>query len=160
MIVVSNTSPITNLAIVGQLDLLRQLYRRVVIPPAVRDEMVAGIRLGLIPHTDIPAWLETKQVTSRTAVLSLLSELDEGEAEAITLAVELGADFLLLDERKGRVVAARLGLQVLGLLGVLVEAKHRGFVHAVKPIMDNLIRKAGFWISDELYQRALLAAGE
>jgi predicted nucleic acid-binding protein len=95
-----------------------------------------------------------------TSVTVLQMELDVGEAEAIALAKELAADLLLMDGRRGRDIAARLGLRVIGLLGVLIEAKHRGMIPAVKPILDDLKAKAGFWVSQQLYARVLQAAGE
>jgi len=99
-------------------------------------------------------------VADRNLVASLQLELDDGEAEAIALAVELKADLILLDERKGRVIAARLGLRFIGLLGMLVEAKHRSLISAVRPIMNDLIGKAGFWIGQELYDYILQVAEE
>lgn len=87
-------------------------------------------------------------------------ELDPGEAAAIALAIELKADLLLLDERRGRTVASRFGLRFVGLLGVLIEAKQQGYLGAVKPILDDLITRAGFWVSQPLYERVLQAAGE
>jgi predicted nucleic acid-binding protein len=161
MIVVSNASPIVNLAAVGQLGLLRQLYGQVLIPQAVHKEIVIAGR-GRPGATEVETfdWIETRRVTDWIVVASLQLELDEGEAEAIALAAELKADLLLLDERKGRVVASRLGLKFVGLLGVLVEAKHKGLILAVRPVLDNLISKAGFWISRDLYEHVLQAAGE
>ena len=161
MIVVSNTSPIVNLAVVGQLDLLRQLYDKVIIPQSVRDEIVIAGE-GQPGATEVSSleWIETRQVTDRPLLASLRLELDEGEAEAITLAIEMRANLLLLDERKGRAIAARLGLQFVGLLGVLLEAKHAGLIPAVKPLVDDLVTKAGFWIGQELYEHVLQAVGE
>lgn len=71
-------------------------------------------------------------------------ELDKGEAEAIALALELGADQVLIDERRGRRIAARLNLRYTGILGILVEAKNRGLISEVKPLLDALIDRAGF----------------
>jgi predicted nucleic acid-binding protein len=161
MIVVSNTSPIINLAVVGQLDLLRQLYGKVVIPQAVYTEIVV-VGAGQ-PGADEVAtsdWIETRQVVNRTAVTALQLELDDGEAEAIALAVEAGADLLLLDEALARAIAARFGLRFIGLLGCIVEAKKRGLVSAVRPIVDDLIGKAGFWIGRPFYEHVLQTAGE
>ena len=90
----------------------------------------------------------------------LLSELDIGEAEAIALAVEVKADLLLLDERLGHKIASRLGLSVIGLLGVLLNAKRRGFLAGVRPVLDAVIAVAGFWDSGRLYSRVLDEAGE
>ena len=161
MIVVSNTSPIINLAVVGQLELLRQLYGQVIIPRAVYDEIViSGAGQPGAVEARTWDWIEVKPVADPTRVASLLLELDAGESEAIALALELGADLLLLDERKGRAVAAHLGVRCLGLLGVLIEAKHNGFVPAVKPVLDRLIQGAGFWIGAALYEHVLRTAGE
>lgn len=161
MIVVSNASPIVNLAAVGRLELLRQLYGKVVIPQAVHHEIVV-VGAGQPGAAEVEAsdWVEFCRVTDRTMVTSLQLEVDEGEAEAIALAAELEADLLLLDERRGRIVASRLGLKFIGLLGVLIEAKHRGLVPAIKPLLDDLIGKAGFWVTRGLYDRVLRAVGE
>ena len=105
-------------------------------------------------------WLETRELAGRAVAGSLLSELDAGEAEAIALPLETKAGMLLLDERRARRMAFHLGLSVSGLLGVLTEAKHKRFVEGVRPILDDLIAKAGFWVSKSLYGRVLREAGE
>jgi predicted nucleic acid-binding protein len=87
-------------------------------------------------------------------------ELDRGEAEAIALAAELSADLLLLDERRARRIASRLGLRYIGVLGVLLDAKNRGDLTAVKPVLEALITQAGFWVSTDLYARVIEASGE
>ena len=99
-------------------------------------------------------------VSNRVLVASLQLKVEEGEAEAIALAAVLNADLVLLDERKGRVAASHLGLRFIGLLGILVEAKHKGLVSATKPILDELIAKAGFWVAQDLYDCVLQSAGE
>ena len=76
------------------------------------------------------------------------------------LAVELNADLLLIDERMGRAVASHLGIRFIGLLGVIIEARHKGLIPAVKPLPDELIGGAGFWVTRELYDSVLRAAGE
>jgi predicted nucleic acid-binding protein len=91
---------------------------------------------------------------------ALALELDAGEAEAIALAVEQGADLLLMDERRGRQAATRLKQRVVGVLGVLIEAKRHGNLPAVRPVLDALVSEAGFRISGALYARVLEAAGE
>jgi len=161
MIVVSNTSPIINLATIGQLDLLRQLYGRVVIPQAVYDEIVeTGAQQPGAVQVRTSDWIETRQVSDRRLAAELEAEVDKGEAQAIVLAKELQADLLLIDERKGRRVAGRFGIRVVGLLGVLVVAKQRGHVAAVKPVLDALISQAGFWIGKSLYDQVLETMGE
>ncbi len=158
---VSDTSPIINLATIGQLDLLRQLYGVIAIPESVYQE-IAVTGSGEAGSKEVQAldWIETKKVTNRLQVMALQIELDKGEAEAISLALELKAGLLLLDERRGRMVASRMGLKLVGLLGCLIEAKHKGLISSIKPILDKLILEAGFWVTENLYARVLQTAGE
>lgn len=161
MIVVSNTSPITNLAAIDHLPLLQQLYETIVIPQAVYNEMTGVSKLvaGSVEVQTL-AWIQTQHLANDTLVIALQLELDQGEAEAIALAVDLKADLLLLDERRGRKVASRFGLKFIGILGVLIEAKHKGVISAVKPVLDKLILTAGFWVTEPLYTRVLQTVGE
>ena len=161
MIVVSNTSPVINLAVIGKLDLLRLLYQKIMMPYAVFHEItVKGA--GQPGASDVQAanWIERRQVNDPTLVTALRTELDPGEAEAIALALELNAELLLIDERLGRKVASRFGLNFIGLLGLLIDAKHKGFIAAVKPILDDLIIKAGFRVSQHLRTQILQTTGE
>jgi uncharacterized protein len=93
-------------------------------------------------------------------VEALSNELDIGEAEAIALAVELQADQVLLDERQGRLVAARLNLRYIGILGILVEAKSQGLIAEVKPRLAALINQAGFWVAEPLRNSVLRLTNE
>ncbi len=161
MIVVSDTSPINNLAAINQLHLLHQLYGTVLIPEAVYQELtdpdfpVAGA-------TEVQTfnWIQTRAVSDRTLVEALSSELDIGEAEAIALAVEIQADQVLIDERRGRLIATRLNLRYTGILGILVEAKSQGLIAEIKPLLDALINKAGFWVAEPLYNGVLKLVNE
>lgn len=164
MIVVSDTSPITNLAAINQLHLLRQLYVSLVIPTAVYNEMVEVDKLvpGAIEVQTLP-WIQTHAVLDSQRVVEICTtqdNIDLGEAEAIVLALELKAGLLLMDERRGRAVAVSCGQNVTGLLGVLLQAKRNGIVPAVKPLMDQLIEQVDFWISSQLYMTILQSAGE
>lgn len=161
MIIVSDTSPINNLAAIDQLDLLRQLYGIVIIPEAVYQELT---------HTEFPVagatevqtldWIQTRQVKNRAVVEAFCNELDIGEAEALALALELEAEQVLIDERLGRAIATRLNIQYTGILGILLEAKGQGLIPSVKPLLDALIKQAGFWVAQPLYLRVLDMAGE
>ncbi|MGI0488442.1 DUF3368 domain-containing protein [Pantanalinema rosaneae CENA516] len=114
MIVVSDTSPITNLAAIGELDLLQGLYTCIVIPAAVYDEMVnVGKPVPGAMEVQTLPWIETQTVTDQQQVFTIQKSqenIDFGEAEAISLALELKADLLLMDERRGRIVATSYGL--------------------------------------------------
>jgi hypothetical protein len=161
MIVVSDTSPIINLASVGKLELLQQLYGKIAIPKAVYHEItIKGAGQAGANELPILKWIVSHQVVDLLFFASPRMELDEGESEAIALAHQLKADLLLLDERHGRAVASRLGLKFIGLLGILVEAKKNGFLSSVKPVLDELISKVGFWVSHKLYVEVLQSVGE
>jgi len=164
MIVVSDTSPITNLAAIGQLDLLRQLYKTIIIPQAVYDEMVAVNKVvpGAVEVQSL-SWIQTKTVADVQRVTDIQTSqnnIDLGEAEAIILALELKANLLLMDERRGRALATNYGLNVTGLLGVLLQAKQNGFIPMVKPLIDRLIGELDFRVSSQLYATILQASGE
>ncbi|MCG6136044.1 MAG: DUF3368 domain-containing protein [Nostoc sp. LLA-1] len=163
MIVISDTSAITNLAAIDQLILLPILYEQVIIPEAVYRELV-DIDPPVPGSSEVQTvtWLEVKLINNREVVERLQHEvrLDPGESEAIALALELGADLLLIDERRGRAEADRLGIKITGLLGILVEAKRKNLILAVKPLMDALIATSEFRVSSALYEQILIIVNE
>lgn len=158
MIIVSDTSVISNLIQLGELSLLEMLYEEVVIPEKVLDELakVSG-------HAEIvkdAAWLSVKSASDKGLTSRLQAQLDPGESEAIALAIELEADLLLIDEQRGRHIAKQQGILITGLLGILIEAKSRGIVEKVKPMLNRLILGIGFWVSPKLYQDVLRVVNE
>ena len=159
MIVVSDTSPILSLALIGRLELLRDLYGTITIPEAVRSEISATAQGGAreVAQAD---WIIIQPIDPGAVLKLLLREVDQGEAEAIGLALKLNADVLLIDERKARHLAAYLEIGVVGLLEVLLEAKQHQLITSVKPLLDDLIARARFRLSHKLYQRTLFTAGE
>lgn len=157
MIVVSNTSPLMNLAVINQLKIIELLYGKIIIPEEVTNELFAA---GIYLLNEQSTWIEKHQVKNKGLADSLKIELDDGEAEAIALAIELKADLVLIDERLGRNIASRFGQKCIGIMGMLIEAKHKGIIASVKPIMDDLITKAGFWVSNDLYIKILREARE
>jgi predicted nucleic acid-binding protein len=161
VIVVCDASPIIGLSAVGQLSLLQQLYGKILIPESVAREISTGNpgQPG-VAELQISDWISIEAVGDSVLLRALDGELDRGEAEAIALAVELRAELLLVDERRARKVAARLGLAFVGVLGVLVEAKRKGLLVAVRPVLDGLAMQAGFRIKSDLYSLVLRAADE
>jgi hypothetical protein len=153
MIVVSDTTAITSLLQVGQADLLAKLYQEVLIPPAVHQEL-------LLAHSVLPTFLQVKAVHGSADVRRLQTELDLGEAEAIALAKEQRADLLLIDEAEGRRVALREGVSVIGLLGVLVQAKRLALINSVRELTGQLEQVAGFRVTDEVKEIIFRNAGE
>lgn len=161
MTLVSNSSPLINLARIDKLDILRQLYGELLVPEAVWQEVVVK-GTGQPGANDVEAatWIQRSQVANRALIQGLSQDLDAGEAESIALALEVGAGLLLMDERLGRETARHLGLRYVGLIGVLIEAKRRGLIDRIGPVLTGLRVQAGFRISDELYERVLRDVGE
>ena len=114
MIVVSNTSPISNLAAIGQLELLEQLYGNVIIPPTVYQELInsGDTDPGTLAVQTLD-WIKIQPIADPVLLETLQTNLDPGEAEAIALAVELNAQRLIIDERKGRNAALEIGLRFI-----------------------------------------------
>ena len=161
MNVVSNASPLIALIRIGQLDLLRQLYGTIVLPEAVWHEVVVeGADQPGAEAVSSASWIMRRIVTNRPLVHGLQQELDAGEAEAIALAVEIDDAWLLMDERLGRDTARHFGIRYTGVVGVLIEAKHKGLVQALQPLLDALRNLAGFRVSEALYWRVLQDEGE
>lgn len=161
MKVVCNASPLINLARIGQLALLPRIFGRILVPEAVWQEVVEdGQGQPGAEEVRRAAWVERATVANRLLVHSLRQDLDAGEAEAIALAIEIEADWLLMDERLGRETAHHFGLRYVGLVGILSAAKQRGDIRALRPLLDRLRDVAGFRISSALYEQVLRDAGE
>ena len=162
MRIVSNASPLINLARIKKLDLLHQLYDELTIPDAVWQEVViegAG-QAGANDEVSNARWIKTQAVENKHLVRALQQELDAGESEAIALVLEIGAELLLMDEHLGRETARHLGLRYIGLIGILIEARRKGLISAVKPHLDALRDMAGFRVSGALYRQVLQDEGE
>ena len=155
MIVVSDTSPVLNLSAIGRLELLRNLYGTVVIPPMVAQELKHNQF-----DPEATKWMVIQAPKDCEAVQVLHDMLDPGESEAIVLAQELRADLLLIDERRGWKIATERLLPSTGLLGVLAEAKKKGLIEMCRPILDEMTKSAGFWIGKELRAKYLASLGE
>lgn len=158
MIVVSDTSPITNLIHLEKLELLEKLFSEIIIPTKVYEELSVYENQKMI--LDATQWIKIMSVSDTSKVDLLKQELDAGEAEAIVLANELNCDLLLIDERKGREVAQNKNLRITGLLGVLIQAKKRRLVPLLRPLLEKLTNKIGFRININLFEYILKEVDE
>ena len=162
--VISDSSTLIHLGGIGRLALLRELYGQIIIPPAVWREVVeeGKGRAGAaeVETAQKSGWIVLLPPTNEPLAFSLKRDLDEGEAEAIALALEHQADLILLDESDARSLASRYSLKKTGAIGVLMRAKKEGKVASLRAELDRLRNQSGFWIEDRLYQRVLTDAGE
>lgn len=132
---------------IGRLDLLPALFDPILVPPTVESEF--GSR---------PAWMHVEAPSDRGMVAALRLVVDPGEAEAIALAYEKGIR-IILDDRKAREAAQRLGIPVTGTVGLLLVAKREGIIAAILPLLDAL-DACHFRIGNTLRSEALRRAGE
>lgn len=160
MIVVSDAGPLIALSRIGKIGILRELFGNVIIPQAVWNEVVASGK-GRPGQAEVESsgWIRLWNVSSRTSSELLRERLGAGESEAIVLALESGADLVLMDESRGRSVADAQGLKRIGTIGILILAKKRGLLVAVAPLLFEL-KKNGFHIDDALFFDACALSGE
>jgi predicted nucleic acid-binding protein len=149
MLAVSNTSPLRHLVAATPADLVFRLFAEVLIPPGVAAEL-SGVGTPVAVRQWIaqpPGWLRVCPLQSAPDA-ELMGSLDRGEREAIQLAVEQKADILIIDEWKGRAIADRRGLPIIGALGVLGDAFRRGLIDDPHEILREM-RQHGFRINDQ-----------
>lgn len=161
MIVVSDSGPIIHLSMIGRTELIHHLFGEVLLPGAVYREVVeAGAGLPGSLELQGASWATVAEPTPSTRLAKLLeSDLDPGEVAAILLALERDAGLILVDDLAARQAAVRLGLSVIGTLGILLAARKRGLVDAIEPLVRGL-KHQGFWISSSLEAAVLRSAGE
>lgn len=156
--VILNNTPLVALWILERFDLLRDLYSSVVIPQAVEEEFLAvdvdRTRAGL----RAAPWIESAALAV-PAYAHAFSGLDLGESEVLALAVETSARLVVMDERKGRAYARRLGLPITGTFGILLAAKAQGFVPQVEPLISELLAHQ-FYLHGAFVSQVLATAGE
>jgi predicted nucleic acid-binding protein len=162
--VVSDSSTLIHLARIGRLDLLRKLYTRIKVTPAVWREVVdqgegrAGALEVASAHE--AGWIEVATPSDESLVRLLTRDLGDGESEVIALAIERRADLVLLDEAEARRTADIYNLPKTGVIGILIRAKRDGEIESLRTELDRLREAAGFWVEDGLYRRALTTVGE
>lgn len=149
VLVVADASVLIAFHQIGLLDILRVLYDRVVVPPAVAREVSPSV--GRLPD-----WVSEIEPTT---IHRLALALDAGEREALSLAVEILFDAVLTDDLAARRIGERLQMRVIGSVGILGEAKKHGLIEVVAPLL-NAMRANGLYISDRLADEVLAAAGE
>jgi uncharacterized protein len=161
VIVVTDTSVILNLCLIDQENLLPRLFGTIVAPDAIVNEFERLARVdprfrGLL----FPDFIEKSPPQAILPSLISMRRLQAGEIAALSLAVQRKADAVLMDELAGRAAAKSVGLRAIGLLGVLLEAKQRDMLSALKPLLNRLEDEAEFWISASLRNHILNEAGE
>lgn len=160
---VRDTSLILGLAIIGHLALLREQFGEIYIPLAVLEELKTETNFRGVPAVQEAlqdGWIISHEAQNKPLVQSLSVELNQGESEAIALATDMGVKIIVMDERLGRDRARNLGLQTIGVLGILLTAKKQGKIASLAESMTALRNEIGFFISDELYQQILRQANE
>jgi len=163
MLAVSNTSPISNLASIKRLELLRLQFSVLWIPAGVAQELTAHpdpVTRAMLQTAMHDQWIRSATAQNSNLLSILLSSLHQGEAEAIALATDLKADIVIIGEQEARQLATQAGLSVTGVLGVLLRAKRRGQIRAVRPEIQALRDTARFFIAPALEARVLASAGE
>jgi predicted nucleic acid-binding protein len=161
MIVVADTSVILNLCCVEQAHLLPGLFHEVWIPDEVRIEFERlAVHQPRFQGLRLPDWALIRPAAPVSAALAAMANLHAGETAALALALDGHADAVLMDESAGRHAAKLLGLPVIGVLGVLLQARRSGLLPAIKPVLQRLEIEAGFWLSPVLVAEALRKSGE
>ena len=158
-IIIADSGPLIALSIIGKLELLRQIYQQVWIPPAVWDEVVCkGKGLPGAEAVKYLSWLEIHAPDeSMSRVLSIL--VDRGEAEAIALAQGIPNSTVLLDDAKARRVAEHFGISRIGTLGILRQAKKVGMIELLSPLVEQL-QQNGIYMQQSLVNAVLRDVGE
>ena len=160
-IVVAHTAVLLNLSSIGQVKLLTTLFREVVIPPEVASDF--GRLVSETPRFEgltLPRSLRQQKASTIPNLVRCAAGLDPAAAAALALAVELHAGAVLVEKRRVHEVALQLGLRAIGVLGILSEAKAKGLLPRIAPMLDELEAKAGFKITPTLRARVLRSAGE
>ena len=154
--IVSDTGPLAVLFNAKLLFILKEVHEEVLVPKAVERELRRKPEGDVIFRDNL--WIKAAEVKNNELVKALLLMVDEGEAEAIALALESGA-WILIDERRGRRSAKKLGLEIRGTIGLFVEAKRKGIVKSVKGCIDELL-EVGYYLDEALIEEALRKADE
>lgn len=153
--VVSNSSPLIHLAKIGHLDLLKYFFGEILVPKVVYKEcVIEGKGRGDAKKIEKAEWIKVAKMRDENLKKALMMVLDEGEAEAIALALEESADLILLDDYEARETARNYRLRITGTIGILIRARYSGKIDSVKEELEKL-KETGFWLSEDLYTKIL-----
>ncbi|MEN3940034.1 DUF3368 domain-containing protein [Prosthecobacter sp. SYSU 5D2] len=161
MTVITDTSVVLNLCLIGQEQSLAKVFDEVHAPITVKQEFERLVSEDArFKGLNFPAFIQVHWPTLLWPDLVLDPPLDPGESDAMKLAVWLEADIILIDEAAGRLAAQKLGMKTMGLLGILLDAKSRGLISRLKPLLNDLSLRGRFWISPALRSSVLRLADE
>lgn len=161
MKVVVNATPLINFASINRLDILQSLFSEIVVPFHVWDEVVTnGSKYETSKIIKLAKFVKVRKADDELLYKTLLVDINRGEAEAIVLALEINAELIILDEKEARNFAEYYGLNFTGTVGCLLKAKQKGIIENLKPVLDDIMLKGNFWLSDAVYNRAIEFAKE
>jgi len=156
---ISDSSTLIHLAKIGRLHFLREFHTKILIAPAVWREVVEEGRdwpgSYELKEAKKAGWVEVVDPKNRTLIHFLRKDLHEGESETIALAVEKDPEIVFLDESEARRIARVYGLNITGVIGILIRAKREDMIPSLQEELDKLRDEAGFWIGEDVYIKAL-----
>ncbi|RLD53484.1 MAG: DUF3368 domain-containing protein [Bacteroidetes bacterium] len=156
--IISNTTPIISLLKIGKLNLLKELYGKVIVPAAVYIEIENGRDKPYYQDLTQIEWLEIQKIRNPGSRAYFL-DLDDGEAEVLILAKEQNVDLVIMDEIMGRRYAKQLGFNLTGTIGILLKSKENGLIASIKGLLTELTEK-GTWLSPKLISKAIKLSNE
>lgn len=161
MDIIVNATPLINFASINRLDILKSLFSKIIVPSQVWEEVVTKASeyetSKVIKSAD---FITVKKAKDEILYKTLLMDINKGEAEAIVLALETKAELVILDEKEARDYAEYYGLNFTGTVGCLLKAKREDIINKIKPMLDNIMIKGNFWLSDDVYNKAIELAKE
>lgn len=158
--VIVNSTPIISLAHIGELVLLKKIYKSVYIPRAVFEEIC--IKRGSIAEIKLKeslSWIEVLDIKNEMTKMFYKSQLHDGEVEVMILGKEIDADLLIIDDKNAKKYAKYLGFNVTGTLGLFIKAKNLGYIDKVKPLIGKMTEN-GFYIDNRVIKMCLKECDE
>ncbi len=156
MTVVCNSSPLIAFLSIDRIDIIRQLFNTVIIPEAVYEEVFLKINKS----GTAPDFIKVEKANDRHLVKLLELQIDHGESEVISLAVEKGFQKVILDDKQARQTAERMGLKVIGVVGILMLAKEKKIIVEIKPLILKIMEKINFRLDRNLLNKILNTINE